>query len=55
MDIFCFEQQSFPYLSILDGENTHHKIEALFKSFAYAMKAAVAITGTEIPSTKGEI
>lgn len=43
------------HLSILDGENTHHKIEALFKSFAYAMKAAVAITGTEIPSTKGQI
>ena len=43
------------HLSILEGENTHHKIEALFKSFAYAMKAAVAITGTEIPSTKGQI
>ncbi len=43
------------HLSILDGENTHHKIEALFKSFAYAMKAAVAITGTEIASTKGQI
>jgi imidazoleglycerol-phosphate dehydratase / histidinol-phosphatase len=43
------------HLSILEGDNTHHKIEALFKSFAYAMKAAVAITGTEIPSTKGQI
>ena len=43
------------HLSILDGENTHHKIEALFKSFAYAMKAAVAINGTEIPSTKGKL
>jgi imidazoleglycerol-phosphate dehydratase/histidinol-phosphatase len=43
------------HLSILEGENTHHKIEALFKSFAYAMKAAVAVTGTEIPSTKGQI
>ena len=43
------------HLSILEGENTHHKIEALFKSFAYAMKAAVAINGTEIPSTKGKL
>lgn len=43
------------HLSILEGENTHHKIEALFKAFAYAMKAAVAITGTDIPSTKGQI
>ncbi len=43
------------HLSILEGENTHHKIEALFKSFAYAMKAAVTVTGDEIPSTKGEL
>jgi imidazoleglycerol-phosphate dehydratase len=43
------------HLSILDGQNTHHKIEALFKSFAYAMKAAVTITGSAIPSTKGTI
>jgi len=43
------------HLAILEGENTHHKIEALFKSFAYAMKAAIAVKGDEIPSTKGEI
>jgi imidazoleglycerol-phosphate dehydratase/histidinol-phosphatase len=43
------------HLSILEGENTHHKIEALFKSFAYAMKAAVAVTGSAIPSTKGKL
>ena len=43
------------HLSILEGENTHHKIEALFKSFAYAMKAAVSITGSGIPSTKGKL
>jgi imidazoleglycerol-phosphate dehydratase/histidinol-phosphatase len=43
------------HLKILEGQNTHHKIEALFKSFAYAMRDAVAITGTAIPSTKGMI
>jgi len=43
------------HLAILEGKNTHHKIEALFKSFAYAMKAAIAVTGDEIPSTKGEL
>jgi imidazoleglycerol-phosphate dehydratase len=43
------------HLSILEGENTHHKIEALFKSFAYAMKAAVAVIGSSIPSTKGKL
>jgi imidazoleglycerol-phosphate dehydratase / histidinol-phosphatase len=41
------------HLTVLEGQNTHHKIEALFKSFAYAMKLAVAVTGTGLPSTKG--
>ncbi len=41
------------HLDVLEGSNTHHKIEALFKAFAYAMKQAVSITGTSIPSTKG--
>ncbi len=41
------------HLAILEGGNTHHKVEALFKAFAYAMKQAVSITGTAIPSTKG--
>ncbi len=35
------------------GENDHHKIEALFKAFAYAMKKAVKVEGGEIKSTKG--
>ncbi|HWR01988.1 MAG TPA: imidazoleglycerol-phosphate dehydratase HisB [Chlorobaculum sp.] len=43
------------HLSILDGQNTHHMIEALFKSLAYAMKQAVRISGTGIPSTKGSL
>lgn len=35
------------------GDNDHHKIEALFKAFAYAMKRAVKIEGQEVKSTKG--
>ncbi|MDD4750059.1 MAG: imidazoleglycerol-phosphate dehydratase HisB [Methanosarcinaceae archaeon] len=35
------------------GKNDHHKIEALFKGFAYALKKAVTIEGKEIKSTKG--
>lgn len=35
------------------GENTHHIIEAVFKAFARAIKQAVRVTGTEIPSSKG--
>ena len=41
------------HLEVLEGSNTHHKIEALFKAFAYALKQAVSITGSSIPSTKG--
>ncbi|MBQ3150756.1 MAG: imidazoleglycerol-phosphate dehydratase HisB [Clostridia bacterium] len=37
----------------LFGSNSHHIIEAAFKSLGRVMKAAVAITGTAIPSTKG--
>lgn len=37
-----------------EGENEHHKIEALFKAFARALKNAVKRTGNyQIPSTKG--
>lgn len=35
------------------GENDHHKTEALFKAFGIALKRAIKITGSEVPSTKG--
>lgn len=44
------------HLKQLEGKNSHHIIEGAFKSFARAMKAAVAIDANkkdEIPSTKG--
>ena len=38
----------------LAGRNSHHIVEGTFKSVARALKAAVALDGTnEIPSTKG--
>jgi imidazoleglycerol-phosphate dehydratase len=43
------------HLAVLEGRNTHHVIEALFKSLAYAMKQAVRIESEEIKSTKGVI
>jgi imidazoleglycerol-phosphate dehydratase/histidinol-phosphatase len=37
-----------------EGNNEHHKIEAIFKAFAKAIKMAVSKTGANsIPSTKG--
>lgn len=39
-----------------EGENEHHKIEAIFKAFAKAIKMAIKLGETEgIPSTKGTI
>ncbi|ADI75043.1 Imidazoleglycerol-phosphate dehydratase [Methanohalobium evestigatum Z-7303] len=35
------------------GDNDHHKIEALFKAFAHAMKRATVVEGESIKSTKG--
>jgi len=38
------------------GDNEHHKIEAIFKAFAKAIKMAVSKTGNySIPSTKGTL
>lgn len=37
------------------GENDHHKIEAIFKGFARAVKMAIQVTHEAIPSTKGTI
>jgi imidazoleglycerol-phosphate dehydratase/histidinol-phosphatase len=37
------------------GKNTHHMIEACFKAVGRALKQAIARTGTELPSTKGQL
>lgn len=37
----------------LDGVNSHHIVEGMFKALARALKTAVAITGDALPSTKG--
>jgi imidazoleglycerol-phosphate dehydratase / histidinol-phosphatase len=36
-----------------EGTNEHHKIEAIFKAFAKAIKVAVKREGNQLPSTKG--
>ena len=43
------------HLDIEAGTNAHHMIEAAFKAFARALRAAVALDPTEtgVPSTKG--
>ena len=45
------------HLTVEAGTNAHHMIEAAFKAFARALRAAVAIDPTEtgVPSTKGTL
>jgi imidazoleglycerol-phosphate dehydratase/histidinol-phosphatase len=38
-----------------EGTNEHHKIEAIFKAFAKAIKMAVKREGNQLPTTKGVI
>ena len=37
----------------VEGENDHHKAEAIFKAFAKSLKEAIKIEHDQIPSTKG--
>lgn len=44
------------HIKLLNGEDTHHKIEAVFKSFARALRIACSIDKEHpdaVPSTKG--
>ena len=53
---FAVHAKANVHLKLLYGRSTHHAVEALFKSFARAMKMAVsrdARMKKEMPSTKG--
>jgi imidazoleglycerol-phosphate dehydratase/histidinol-phosphatase len=39
----------------VEGENTHHMIEACFKSVARALRQAIRREGADLPSTKGAL
>ena len=43
------------HLSLVRGRNTHHVIESSAKGVARALRDAVAIEGTAVPSTKGRL
>jgi imidazoleglycerol-phosphate dehydratase/histidinol-phosphatase len=42
-------------LEILEGSNTHHKIEASFKALAKSLGQAIKKEGNQLPSTKGRL
>lgn len=43
------------HVEVPTGINLHHVSEAIFKGLGRALRQAVAITGTEVPSTKGTL
>ena len=43
------------HLTLVRGRNTHHVIEASVKAAARALRDAVRLEGTELPSTKGTL
>ena len=43
------------HIDLIRGRNGHHAAEAIFKSFAVALRAAKEIVGADVPSTKGVI
>lgn len=43
------------HLDLIRGRNTHHIIEAVFKSLALALHDAIRIVRDDLPSTKGTL
>ncbi len=41
------------HVELLHGKNSHHQVEAVFKSIAIALAKSVQIVSEQIPSTKG--
>jgi imidazoleglycerol-phosphate dehydratase len=41
------------HLRVEAGTNAHHMVEVSFKAFARALRQAVVVEGTDVPSTKG--
>ena len=52
---FAFAAGITLHIRSLSGRNGHHVIEASFKGVARALRDAVKIEGTSVPSTKGTL
>lgn len=50
---FVNESRTTLHINLLYGENDHHKIEAVFKSFARALKEGCEVISSDISSSKG--
>lgn len=55
MRAFAVNSGTTLHMKCLYGKNSHHIIEALFKSLGLALKDAVRLEGEGVPSTKGAL
>lgn len=53
MRAFAFNAGITLHINVHYGSNDHHKAEAVFKALGRALKAAVRVSGDQIPSSKG--
>ncbi|MCL2634214.1 MAG: imidazoleglycerol-phosphate dehydratase HisB [Oscillospiraceae bacterium] len=53
MRAFAFNAGITLHISADYGENDHHKIEAMFKALAYALKEAITVNSGGVVSAKG--
>lgn len=52
---FAIEARMALHVDLIRGDNDHHKAESAFKALALALRAAVAVRGDGVPSTKGSL
>ncbi|MGH3669000.1 MAG: imidazoleglycerol-phosphate dehydratase, partial [Acidimicrobiia bacterium] len=52
---FAIEGRMALHVDLIRGDNDHHKAESAFKAMAIALRAAVAVDGDGVPSTKGTL
>lgn len=54
---FANAAQATMHIDLLEGDNAHHQVEAIFKAFGLALRTAVAVRdpAAGVPSTKGKL
>lgn len=52
---FAIEARMSLHVDLIRGDNDHHKAESAFKAVAMALRAAMSLSGGDIPSTKGTL